>query len=804
MASTVRIKTHGNTTLEGIELENFSTEETLAALLEQFKAFSAAFKSDTTDKKTKTEKSQTKLEKWLAALGGGAAGVGAAGGSGKIADVVTKMMGPVLNMFIPLVDLFESIAALTPEVILAAAAFKVLSIGLSIFQGALNIVSRSITSLFSISGNLVNTFLSGKTAMSDYISAIQRGTASIPLVGTFFSLLASGAALLEGWNQTLVELTKVGGNFGGNISNLVMGAADAGLSVEQFASVIKENAEQLSTFGTLMNGVNTYTRVSKISMQEYSSQLSALGISFSQYSEELPRILGLFGASMKAHGASDRDLAQSAINLTAQFDAMGQITGKTREQQANDLAQLTQDAAWQRSMTKMTKQEQEGYLTALNEISSTSGKAYAELYKLSVIGMPPLTKELQILLATTPGLNTEFQRMTAAVKSGIKGAELGAKMDDIAADMVANGLRAGQTFETLIAASTAGLGSADAIANAQKDLLAHSKEFFDADGNFQEDRYRAQLSRDRKRAAAEDGVSQKLLGFSNLFTAFREDFYIKVVGPLLTRLAGPISAIVDSVSKNAPAFTGIIDMVVKVVQDFADWINSPTTDVKGTIDSFISTIKNIVSITIGAMQFVWGVIKFVADNWSVIKPIINFLVGMVLGVALVTIVGGFLALASIIGPLVTGFGSLLGLIGGGGAAAVAGGGAAAVAGGGAVLAGETAAAGGGAALAGEAGGLAALVGTEAASGIGIPLAVATGAVGGGVLLWQYLANKKKEEQKQNVEKTSYTQSAPVDSTSDAMASISEYLATCENLLRKIVDNTDMISRSSKKTAGAVA
>jgi len=784
MASTVRIKTHGNTTLEGIELENFSTEETLAALLEQFKTFSSAFTASQTDTKTKKEKSQTKLEKLLEGLAGGAIGGAAVGGSGKISDVVTKMIGPALNMFNPLINLFEDIAELTPEVLLAVAAFKILSVGLSIFQGALNIVSRSITSLFSVAGNIVGTFLSGKTALTDYIAAVQRGTATIPIIGTFIGLLASGAAILDGWNQTLVELTKMGGNFSGNISDMIVGAADAGLSVEQFASVIKENADQLATFGTVMNGVNTYTKVSKISMQEYSGQLSALGISFSQYSEELPRLLSLFGATMKAHGASDKELAQSAMNLTAQFDAMGQITGKTREQQANDLAQLTQDAAWQQSMTKMTKQEQEGYLSALNEISSTSGKAYAELYKLSVIGMPPLTKELQVLLATTPGLNTEFQRMTAAVKSGIKGVELGAKMDDIASDMVANGLKAGQTFETLIAASTAGLGSADAIASAQKDLLAHSKEFFDADGNFQEDRYRAQLARDRKRAAAEDGVSKNLLVFSNMFTELRENFYVKVIGPLVNKLAKPVQEIVDAMTKNAPAFSGIIDVVTKVVQDFANWINNPTTDVKGTIDGFISTVKTIISLTLGAIQFVWGIIKFVADNWSIIKPILDVLVGMVLGIALVTVVAGFLALSSIIGPLVAGFGSLLGLIGGAGGAAVAG---------------------GGAALAGEAGGLAALVGGEAATGIGIPVAVATGAIGGGVLLWQYLANKKKEEKaKEHVEKQSYTQSEPVDNVSDHMASISETLANHENLLRQIADNTGMGAKYTKKTAGAVA
>ena len=136
---------------------------------------------------------------------------------------------------------------------------------------------------------------------------------------------------------------------------------------------------------------------------------------------------GLVGAAAKAHGMSDQELTLSTINLISQFDAMAELTGKSREQQESDLQKLTDDAAWQQKLTHMSGEEAARYTQALSEISSVSGNTYAQLYKLSVLGLPPLTKELQTILATTPGLRDEFSRMTAIVKEG--GANLGPKMD---------------------------------------------------------------------------------------------------------------------------------------------------------------------------------------------------------------------------------------------------------------------------------------------------------------------------------------------------------------------------------------
>ena len=180
-------QTNGNSTLEGLEVENFSTEETLVAILNLLIDFSTKVTADTKDTKNKTDKHQNALAKYFQSIVGGAVG-GEAAANASGAGTISNILSPILQSFLPLGDFLIEIAELTPEILLAIVAFKAVTTVLHLFQAGLNLVSRTITSLFSVAGNLVGTLFSGKTAMNDYIAAIQRGTESIPIIGFFTKL----------------------------------------------------------------------------------------------------------------------------------------------------------------------------------------------------------------------------------------------------------------------------------------------------------------------------------------------------------------------------------------------------------------------------------------------------------------------------------------------------------------------------------------------------------------------------------------------------------------------------------------
>ena len=819
MAETVKINKTGNTPLDGIELENFATEATLSAILDQLKSVSSGVKTTVDDGKKTEEKAAARHSKVLAAiLGGGAAGeVNAA----KVTDVVQKMFGPALDMFKPLSGLFSNIESLTPEFILLFAGFKLVTGAIHMFQAALNLVSRTISSVFSVAGNLVGTLLQGKIGMGDFVQAVARGTESIPIVGKFTALLAAGASALEGWNQTLYSLTAMGANFGGGISEMITSAAESGLTLEQFTSVIKENTAAFASFGSVTKGIDTYQKVAKISLQEYSGTLADLNISFAQYSEELPRILGLFGAAAKAHGATDRDLAKSAVELITQFDAMSQLTGKTREQQASDLAKLTEDAAWQRELTKMTGDQAAKYTQALNEIQQTSGTAYAELYKLTVLGMPPLTKELQTLLATTPGLRTEFEKMTAIVKGGSTGLERGKQLDSVAADMVEMGLRTGQTFDVLVKAATAGMsGTVSEIAAVQKDLLANTKEFIQ-NGHLNRAEFEKQLNENRIRLAKDKEISDNLTKFSNLMTVLRTKIYTEVIGPLVEKLGPAITIISDAFAAKQGPLQNLINYIVSLVNDMGTWLSKHKKDLQRYVEQFIGVIKSIITFTVFVVKIIAGITEYVLQYWDQIKWIllvvgaaIVILAGLVGTAGLIFVVSMMIkALTMMTGAFETasaamgeqGIMRILGRAAGGGVRSILGLGAAeeAAAVGGTAAVGEATAVGGGIAglAGGEAaglGGIAAVAGGEAATGIGIPLALATLAVGGlGYMAWKHFADereKEKREQEKGFGKSSTTENNQSD---DLPTLMKKSIEMQEQMHRQLQGIYEAPSRSAK-------
>lgn len=644
--ATVQIKAHGNATFDGVEFQNFSTEETLKALLDQFTAFASGFKTITDKSGVTTEKNQSKIEKLLAGVGLGEA----AAGVGKISTPLTNVVEPAISFLKPFSGIIEGLEILTPEILVAVLAFKLIAGVVQVFQTALNLVSRSITSLFSVTGNLANAFVSGKKTMADYFDAIARGTASIPIIGMFTGLLASSAAILSKWNDTLFELNSVGADFGNSITYMIANAAKTGLSLEQYSRIIKDNVSALAQFGTVMQGVRTYTAVANISMNEYGQQIEDLGISLEQYQSELPGILGLFGASMKATGASNKELAASAIDLTTQFTELSKITGKSREQQRDDLARLTADAAWKQKLSTLSNGEQEKYLAALGKIQGTAGDSFAELYKLSVLGMPPLTKELQIMTATMPGLNAEFNRMTQLVKSGNPATEAYKKqMDSISADIVETGLKSGQSLETLVSAASAGLsGTPETIAKFQKQLLDNNAAYY-ADGQFQKQKFLAALEQARIEAETYDKIHSNLTQFTLSISKLQDTFYTTVIGPLLEKISPVIEDIANALQNNSGAFTEIINQIADGITKFGTWIVANQPVIQEDLKKFISTVGSVFGGII-------DVTKFVFDHWSIIGGIIKIIAEQISALAIVfaTLTAVILAPIIILGEIVIG------------------------------------------------------------------------------------------------------------------------------------------------------
>jgi len=612
--ATVRIVSKGNT-LDGSELDNIASEETLLALLEQLKIINGGaseIKKESTKTKTNTDKHFDLLGKVIgknkadtvqhifnAIKGVGAGEAGSAGGL---------------------------IAKIAPELAVMTAFIAVLDVAKNTFFGLVN-----------TSALLVKSFVDGQSSLSDYTKALAAGTQHILIIGTLVGLFSKGIEIIDSWNNKLYELNTVGAGFNNSLIEMRQRAADAGLSLEDYSKIIIANKDNFATFGSIMNGVNTYNKIATISMRDYTDQLANMGISLSQYQEELPGVLSLFGASMKAHGASDKQLASSAIELTSQFDAMAKLTGKTREQQVADMQKLTADAAWKLKLSEMSDSERTQELAALNEVNSTMGATAAELYKMKVLGIVPLGKEMQILMATVPGLDRQFTEMS---QLAAQGKLLPGEMDRRIAEMVGSGLRAGKGLEQILKAATSGIGGTpETIAKIQSELMANSQSFLDKNGVFNEELFRQNLATVRAQADKEDGIRKSLAEWNSSVKLLQDFFFQKILQPIMYKLAPIISNIVKKFEAKQGSLQGLIDGVVNIVVGFV-----------GIVGSIVSFVMNN-----------WGLIKIIFDVLLVLG--VAFL-GAVIGITLAA-VGLSIALAPaalITGALLGGLVALVALL----------------------------------------------------------------------------------------------------------------------------------------------
>jgi len=646
--ATVKVRTQGNTALEGLELENFSTEETLQAILTQLKDMGETFgigskpKDNSQNKKSNVEK---KFDDFVSKTTPNAQA------AASLANIFNN--GKATNSLSGIISLFES---LNPELLMVVGTVKLFEVAVDGIENAVNLVSKTLSSVMNTFGLMIGTFISGSTTLSSYFYALKQGTANIPIIGTFTSLIYDGVNNLEQWNNTLLDISKVGANFGGDIAAMMTGAADAGMSLEAFANIIQSNATKFATFGSVMEGVNTYTKVTRIVMRDYADQLSKMGISFQQYAEEAPAILSLFGASMKARGATERDLAQATVDLIGNFNSMSELTGKTRDQQAAELEKQITDPAW--AQLTLSRGEGEKQIAIMNQLTQTLGPAYGELYKLTVLGMPPLTQELQTLTATVPGLSQSFSEMEKVAKSNLTGLAAQKQMNKITADIAAQAISSTHDFKTAIAAASAGLGGTPAeISRINTELYAKSREFIDANGQLNKAVFQQNLDRIAEDQYRNKKTSENFQVFNNLMLTFRDKLWSGVVAPLINNLAPVIGDIVDQLEKNQGPLVSIVTFASDLANQFGAWITKAREN--GDLDKYLNEFSNFVigaiKIAIDVSKAIVSIVSFVVDNWGFIKIALG---GIVVAMTALTAIVGTAGLLFVVPKLISSIASL--------------------------------------------------------------------------------------------------------------------------------------------------
>jgi hypothetical protein len=266
-----------------------------------------------------TLKELLRVMKGMAKGGGGGAGGagGGGGGAGGFAGVMEKAGKGVGN--------FGNEIANTTTVL---GDFKrgLASIG-GMFTKTIGMATQSVMGLGA-------ELLTGGNRMSDFVK-------HFPIVG---NALGGFVGYLDGQVDTFRSLSEVGASFGNNIVEMNLAAANAGLSMDQFAEFVGQNSEKMLLLGgTVTEGAKQFGQITR-QIRNSNKDFMGMGFTMEALNEHTAEYMDQLARQGRLSGMSQEQLRQGSEDYLMQIDRLAKVTGKSRKEAEALLAKQNQEA----------------------------------------------------------------------------------------------------------------------------------------------------------------------------------------------------------------------------------------------------------------------------------------------------------------------------------------------------------------------------------------------------------------------------------------------------------------------------
>jgi hypothetical protein len=243
------------------------------------------------------------------------AGGGSGGGGGKSAAAATKAQ-----------DLYTSSVTRgtktrktnTKAVEASTSAFGKMSSALGSIGGG---VGAAFGGLIGIAKNF-GTAMTQATTIGGVLEAV-------PVFG---SVLGQATGYFQSSVESFRQLSEVGAGFGNDMMAIRSASAEAGLSLDQFSSMIAANADRVGLLGSTSG--EGAARMGRMTKQLRSQEAGLLSLGFTQESvnEGFGDYIEMMARSGQLRGRSDASLTAGAQNYLMEIDKLAKVTGKSRKE----------------------------------------------------------------------------------------------------------------------------------------------------------------------------------------------------------------------------------------------------------------------------------------------------------------------------------------------------------------------------------------------------------------------------------------------------------------------------------------
>jgi hypothetical protein len=179
------------------------------------------------------------------------------------------------------------------------------------------------------------------------------------------TLLGAGAQALG----TFQDISKSGASFSGDILGMGKAALNSRVSMQEFASIIKENAPAFAGLGgNVTRGAEAFAKLSKSFFDDRSSgALRDLGYTSKELNDVLALTVGMQKSNFKDDEAGRKKSIEAAQNLAIEMDAVAKLTGKSREQQMEEMKKGQADGRIEAKMRLLSANKSEEEMAKIKE-----------------------------------------------------------------------------------------------------------------------------------------------------------------------------------------------------------------------------------------------------------------------------------------------------------------------------------------------------------------------------------------------------------------------------------------------------
>ena len=209
---------------------------------------------------------------------------------------------------------------------------------------------------------LAGTLLSGSQKLSDYSNAIANNTQLLDKLGKAVNGLIQFAEQSLGEYQAL---TGIGATFGKEMTQIKIAAAELGLSVEDMTKLLTDNSASLRAFGgTTEMSVQKFRQfASGVLDSGLGTNLRRLGYTAAEINDTLIAYQEIAEQDGNMNRRSEAQRAASAAAFATELDRMAKLTGKQRQQLADEMKETRRRGDIQAFLMDKNAEEQAAFTT---------------------------------------------------------------------------------------------------------------------------------------------------------------------------------------------------------------------------------------------------------------------------------------------------------------------------------------------------------------------------------------------------------------------------------------------------------